>query len=145
MKSLNLDLAKPADQQQWWLLRMAWTQRPLLEKMTLFWHGLLVSSFRKVGGSKAYMRMITQNQFFRDHAFDTFDNILLGITGDPAMLFYLDLGKSKKNAPNENYAREVLQRQPTFTVESFLRTLHYQQPADSDHVREGLLKAGLPR
>ena len=43
------------------------------------------------------------------------------------------------------HAREVLQRQPTFTVERFLRTLHYQQPADSEHVREGLLKAGLPR
>jgi len=42
------------------------------------------------------------------------------------------------------HAREVLQRQPTFTVEEFLGTLHYQHPADSDHVREGLAKAGLP-
>jgi adenylate cyclase len=42
------------------------------------------------------------------------------------------------------HAREVLQRQPTFTVDGFLETLHYQQPADSDHVREGLAKAGLP-
>ena len=42
------------------------------------------------------------------------------------------------------HAREVLQRQPTFSVESFLATLHYQQPADSEHVREGLRKAGLP-
>ena len=43
------------------------------------------------------------------------------------------------------HAREVLQRQPTFSIESFLGTLHYQQPADSEHVREGLRKAGLPR
>jgi adenylate cyclase len=42
------------------------------------------------------------------------------------------------------HAREVLQRQPTFSIESFLGTLHYQQPADSEHMREGLLKAGLP-
>ena len=40
---------------------------------------------------------------------DTFDNILLGITTDPAMLFYLDLTKSTKKAPNENYARELME------------------------------------
>src|SRR5947207_3110397 len=71
LKALNLDLNKPAQQQQWWLLRMAWTQRPLLEKMTLFWSGHFTSSFRKVGGPRAYMRMIIQNQFLRNHAFDT--------------------------------------------------------------------------
>ena len=109
LKALNLNLSNPADQQRWWLLRMAWTQRPLLEKMTLFWHGVLTSSFRKVGGANGYMRMIVQNNFLRDHAFDTYDNILLGITADPAMLFYLDLTKSRKNAPNENYARELME------------------------------------
>ncbi|HLL78705.1 MAG TPA: DUF1800 family protein, partial [Ktedonobacteraceae bacterium] len=78
LNALNLDLNLPQDQQRWWLLRMAWTQRPLLEKMTLFWHGVLTSSFRKVGGKLGYMRMIIQNNFLRAHAFDTFDNILLG-------------------------------------------------------------------
>src|SRR2546421_7061665 len=109
LKAMNLNLVKPTDQQRWWLLRMAWTQRPLLEKMTLFWHGMLVSSYHKVGGARAYERMMVQNQFFRKHAFDTFDNILLGITTDPAMLFYLDLTKSTKKAPNENYARELME------------------------------------
>src|SRR5260370_23388563 len=109
LKALNLDLAKPTDQQRWWLLRMAWTQRPLLEKMTLFWHSVLVSSYYKVGGARSYRRMMVQNQFFREHAFDTFDNILLGITTAPAMLFYLDLTKSTKKAPNENYARELME------------------------------------
>jgi len=109
IKALNIDLNAPLNQQRWWLLRMAWTQRPLLEKMTLFWHGVLTSSFRKVGGPRAYQRMIIQNQFLRNHAFDTFDNILLGITSDPAMLFYLDLTKSRKTAPNENYARELME------------------------------------
>jgi len=109
LKALNLDLNKPQNQQQWWLLRMAWTQRPLLEKMTLFWHGVLTSSFHKVGGPQEYMRMIVQNNFLRAHAFDTFDALLLGITADPAMLFYLDLTKSRKNAPNENYARELME------------------------------------
>lgn len=109
LNALNLDMNKPVDQQRWWLLRMAWTQRPLLEKMTLFWHGVLTSAFTKVGGKDNFQRMIIQNQFLRAHAFDTFDNIMLGITSDPAMLFYLDLTKSHKNAPNENYAREMME------------------------------------
>ena len=109
LKALNLNLAKPLDQQRWWLLRMAWTQRPLLEKMTLFWHGVLVSSYHKVGGARAYGRIMVQNQFLRDHAFDTYDNMLLGITSDPAMLYYLDLTKSTKQSPNENYARELME------------------------------------
>jgi len=109
LSALNLDLNLPLNQVRWWLLRMAWTQRPLLEKMTLFWHGVLTSSFRKVGGRQGFMRMIIQNQFLRNHAFDTFDNILLGITSDPAMLFYLDLARSTRTAPNENYARELME------------------------------------
>ncbi len=109
LNALNLDLNLPTNQVRWWLLRMAWTQRPLLEKMTLFWHGVLTSSFRKVGGRQGFMRMIIQNQFLRSHAFDTYDNVLLGITSDPAMLFYLDLAKSTKTAPNENYARELME------------------------------------
>ncbi len=42
------------------------------------------------------------------------------------------------------HAREVLQRQRDFTVSGYLQTLHYQRPSDTEHVREGLLKAGLP-
>ena len=42
------------------------------------------------------------------------------------------------------HAREVLQRQPAFTVEHCLKTLHFRRPSDTEHVREGLLKAGLP-
>lgn len=110
LNALNLDFSKPNNLQHWWLLRMAWTQRPLLEKMTLFWHGHFTSSFRKAGaGVYAKANMRTQNTFLRNHAFDTFDNLLLGITADPAMLFYLDLTRSHKNAPNENYARELME------------------------------------
>jgi adenylate cyclase len=41
------------------------------------------------------------------------------------------------------HAREILQQQPNFTVQGFLTTLHYRQPSDNEHLREGLLKAGL--
>ena len=42
------------------------------------------------------------------------------------------------------HAREVLQRKQDFTVSGYLQALHYQRPSDTEHVREGLLKAGLP-
>jgi adenylate cyclase len=42
------------------------------------------------------------------------------------------------------HAREVVEREPTFTAQTFLQTLHYRQPADAEHLREGLIKAGLP-
>jgi len=42
------------------------------------------------------------------------------------------------------HAREVLQREPAFTAQSFLDTLHYRRPSDGDHLRQGLVKAGLP-
>jgi hypothetical protein len=38
----------------------------------------------------------------------------------------------------------VLKRQPAFTVASYVATLHFKQPSDTEHVREGLTKAGLP-
>jgi uncharacterized protein (DUF1800 family) len=109
LAALNLDLRRIPDLQQWWLLRMAWTQRPLLEKMVLFWHSLLTSSYTKVGGPKHFSFLYDQNQFFRAHALDRFDTILMGITIDPAMMIWLDLARSRKQAPNENYARELME------------------------------------
>ncbi len=42
------------------------------------------------------------------------------------------------------HAREIMQREPAFAAQTFVGTLHYRNPADGEHVREGLLKAGLP-
>ena len=42
------------------------------------------------------------------------------------------------------HAEEVLRRQPAFTIKNLLKTLHYRQASDTEHVRDGLLKAGLP-
>jgi adenylate cyclase len=42
------------------------------------------------------------------------------------------------------HAEEVLRRQPAFTVTSHMKTLHYRQASDNEHMRDGLLKAGLP-
>nr|MBA3826832.1 DUF1800 domain-containing protein [Ktedonobacterales bacterium] len=109
LQSLALDLTKVTDMQRWWVMRMIYGKRQLQEKMTLFWHGLLTSSYQKVGGQTGYPYIVTQNNFLRNHAFDSYDNILLGITQDPAMMWWLDLRLSKKTAPNENYARELME------------------------------------
>jgi adenylate cyclase len=43
------------------------------------------------------------------------------------------------------HVHEVLKQSANFTIESYLKTLHFRQPSDIEHVREGLLKAGLPQ
>lgn len=42
------------------------------------------------------------------------------------------------------HVQEVLQREPTFSAETFLGSLHYRQHSDKEHLRDGLVKAGLP-
>jgi uncharacterized protein (DUF1800 family) len=82
--------------------------RALLERMTLFWHGLLTSGLSKTGPKRAHV-MLDQNEFFRQHAFDSFAVLLKGIVRDPAMMLWLDLETSRKGHPNENYARELME------------------------------------
>ena len=90
----------------WWLTRMANTKRPLQEKMTLFWHGLLTSQISVVRDPLA---MVAQNEFFRSHAMADWPSILRGVTYDPAMMVYLNTAGSQSRAPNENYARELME------------------------------------
>lgn len=62
--------------QMWWLFRMINTKRPLLEKMTLFWHGHFATGISKV---EVRELMLQQNQLFRQHALDNFQTILLNV------------------------------------------------------------------
>jgi uncharacterized protein (DUF1800 family) len=94
----------------WWLSRMLYTQRPLQEKMTLFWHDHFATANSKVRNS---VLMLQQIQLFRDHGLGNFEVLLQQVTRDPAMLIWLDNRQNRKGAPNENYAREV---QELFTV-----------------------------
>lgn len=104
--------AKQADRQQltemqrWWLKRIIETPRPLEEKMTLFWHGHFASGFRTVEDS---WNMFQQNHLFRRHATGNFATLVLEIIRDPAMIKYLDNDDSRKNKPNENLARELME------------------------------------
>ncbi|MCB9838808.1 MAG: DUF1800 domain-containing protein [Phycisphaeraceae bacterium] len=100
------DRKQMASVQRWWLARMIESPRPMQEKMTLFWHGRLVSGYRAVENS---YHMLGQNNLFREHALGSFAGLLHAIIRDPAMLEYLDNKRSRKNAPNENLARELME------------------------------------
>jgi uncharacterized protein (DUF1800 family) len=91
--------------QAWWLQRMVQTARPLEEKMTLFWHGLLTSGLDKAGPGQMY----TQNLLFRKMVLGNFDDLLKAVSRDPAMMVYLDTENNRKGKPNENYARELME------------------------------------
>jgi uncharacterized protein (DUF1800 family) len=99
--SSNLDLLKVG-----WLNRILHGPDPLREKMTLFWHGHFATSNRKV---ESVALMDGQNETLRSHALGGFAAMLEAIVADPAMLVWLDGGNSKKEKPNENFAREFLE------------------------------------
>ena len=106
LKRLHLNMNVRGDLERWWLLRMIYTARPLEEKMTLFWHGLLTSAISKVGRAEP---MYVQNQFLRASGLGSFADILKGISKDPAMMVWLDLQTNRKGHANENYARELME------------------------------------
>lgn len=90
----------------WWIRRMLTTPRPLQEKLTLFWHGHFATSAHEVKNAR---HMFQQNELFRRLAAGNLRDLVLGISRDPAMLAYLDNNTSRKEHPNENYARELLE------------------------------------
>lgn len=90
----------------WWIQRMVQGPRPFQEKMVLFWHGHFATSFVKV--RDAYY-MWRQNELFRRLATDNWLRLLIEAGKDPAMLIWLDQALSRKQHPNENYARESME------------------------------------
>ncbi|MHB8523960.1 MAG: DUF1800 domain-containing protein [Limisphaerales bacterium] len=94
------------DLREWWLKRMVAGPRPLQEKLTLFWHGHFATSVVKVRDACLMWR---QNETFRHFASGNWLQMLVEISKDPAMLIWLDQAQSRKEHPNENYAREVME------------------------------------
>jgi uncharacterized protein (DUF1800 family) len=90
----------------WWANRMVATKHPLEEKMTLFWHGHFATGDEKV---QDYRKMLKQNELLRAKATGNFRDLLISVSQDPAMLAYLDAGVNVKGAPNENFAREIME------------------------------------
>ena len=92
--------------QVYWLYRLVNTQRPLEDKLSLFWHQLFATGDSKVDNPAEILRQIAM---FRRDGFGSFRNLLLGLAKDPAMIFWLDNNGNHKGAINENWGRELME------------------------------------
>ncbi len=104
---MHPEYGNPAVEIATWIMRMLNTKRPLQEKMTLFWHGHFTSSIVDV---KVASLMTGQNNLFRQNALSAdFKAFTKQVARDPAMLIYLNNDENRKGAPNENWARELME------------------------------------
>ncbi|MDP8921629.1 MAG: DUF1800 domain-containing protein [Chloroflexota bacterium] len=92
--------------QAYWVYRMINTKKPLEEKMALFWHGLFATGFAKLNHPGAMLQQIAT---FRKNCLSDFRTILLDLSRDPAMIFWLDNQENTNSVHNENYGRELLE------------------------------------
>ena len=112
------------DSRQRWLFRMAHSQRPLQEKMALFWHNHFATGYGKIsgaiGGTDATRMMAArpsedpgnakgQIELFREYALGNFRDLLVQAAQDPAMLVWLDGRTNVRTRPQENFARELME------------------------------------
>ncbi len=89
-----------------WLYKMINTQRPLVEKMAIFLHQIYPVAW---GKSEHGPSIYTQIDMFRRVGLTDFKTILLELSRDPAMIFWLDNNENHKDEINENYGRELLE------------------------------------
>jgi uncharacterized protein (DUF1800 family) len=112
------------DARQRWLFRMVHSDRPLQEKMALFWHNHFATGQAKIvatlGGTEGTRYMAAkasedpggvrgQVELFRDMALGNFRDLLLEVAKDTAMLVWLDGRTNTKAKPQENFAREIME------------------------------------
>jgi uncharacterized protein (DUF1800 family) len=90
----------------WWLDQMVRTDQPLVERMTFVWHDWFATSNQGVGSQRM---MIDQIKMLRTSGLGSFRGLVYRVTQNPAMLLYLNGLNSLKGAPNENYARELME------------------------------------
>ena len=90
----------------YWLYRIITTRNPLEEKIALFWHGLFATGYTKLNQALSHLNQI---DMLRRLGLGRFDTLLLELSRDPAMLFWLDNNDNHKGAINENYGRELME------------------------------------
>ena len=89
-----------------WFFRMLNSQRPLQEKMALFWHHVFATGVTK---NQHVMSAVNQIKMFRSVGMTDLRTILLELAKDPAMIFWLDNNENHNGEPNENWGRELLE------------------------------------
>src|SRR5213593_5286603 len=84
----SIDAARAA-----WVYRMLFSSSSAREKLTLFWHGHFATSQRKVEDARL---MIRQIDLFRQRCDGPFEELLLEVARDPAMLVWLDGNSNRR-------------------------------------------------
>lgn len=87
------------------LIRAVYSNRQLFERSVEFWGDHFHTSINTIG----VMKTIEVRDVFRRHAFGNFFEMLVASAASPAMLYYLNNTQSSKTAPNQNYARELME------------------------------------
>ena len=90
----------------YWAYRMVSTRCPLQEKVALLWKGVFATGYSKTSHGKA---LINQIGMFREFGMGRFDDLVVELSKDPAMMIWLDNWENHKGAVNENYGREILE------------------------------------
>ena len=104
------------------IYRAAFSQRQLYQRMIEFWTDHFSQSYDKVG----YLLVADQRDVIRAHALGKFRDLLQASAHSASMISYLDQNTSTNKAPNQNYAREVME----------LHTLSVNGPYTQDDVAE---------
>ena len=112
------------DARQRWLFRMVHSQRPLEEKMALFWHNHFATAYSKLAGAvgqERATRMMDNDpnslagtergmiQKLRQYATGSFATLLWEMAKDPAMVYWLDSQLNTRTRPQENFGREIME------------------------------------
>ncbi len=90
----------------WWAGRMLQTTHPVEQKMALLWHGHFATHENKV---RDYRKMVQQIDLFERGATGNLRDLTTQVAKNPGMLYFLDAQYNVKGAPNENFAREVME------------------------------------
>jgi len=89
-----------------WFYRMVNSKRPLQEKMALFWHHVFATGWTK---SEHTPTMVQHIEMLRRNGLGNLRTLLVELSRDPAMIYWLDNSENHRDAPNENYGRELLE------------------------------------
>jgi uncharacterized protein (DUF1800 family) len=87
----------------YWLKEMVNTDAQLREKMAFFWHGHFACRNLNIFFQQELLDVIRQN------ALGNFRDLLHEVSKTAAMLNFLNNNQNKKDHPNENFAREVME------------------------------------
>ena len=90
----------------YWFDRMVRSGHQLVERLALVFHDWWATSNDSVGSNAM---MLAQTNIFRAHGLGSFRDMTRAVTTDPAMLVFLNGIDNRRNAVNENYARELME------------------------------------